>query len=82
MASVASSPLTLDDARVMIARRFAERSLERMESTIILLTIACGFDSDDLQVIMHEEVAKLDHAGQTYWLGEDCDCGNPGLHGE
>lgn len=78
---LAVSELTLDDARALLARRFEQCNVEDMEATILLLTIVCEFDTDDLGAILHEEVVKLDHAKQTYWLGERCTCGNALLHG-
>jgi hypothetical protein len=81
MVSVASK-WTLDEAREVIAGRLQARDLEMMDAVIVLLTLVYQFNPTDLEAIMHEEVVKLDHAGQVYWLGERCTCGNPALHGE
>lgn len=50
-----------------------------MDSALMALVVIWEVDMEVIEAVMHEEVVKLSHEHQLYWMGK-CECGQELFH--
>lgn len=68
--------MKLDEAaiRAKVVELFAGRSQQRMDMWLFSGISAGVIDADIAERVLNEEIHKLSHEIQHYWLGAPCNC--------
>lgn len=67
--------ITLEEARKLIDEAMLTMKQEKLDAAVVGLVFAFNGDRDNhIEAIMREEIVKMPHDVQHFWLSERCDC--------